>query len=62
MVESKSSASCRRLTRSTDGRYLLMCHIGGGTLGDGWGSLILSLRRLTCFPGADAVGFTSSTP
>ena len=39
-----------------------MCHVGGGTLPDGWGFLILSLRDLTCFPGADAVGLTSSTP
>jgi hypothetical protein len=39
-----------------------MCHIGGGTLPDGWGSLIPSLRHLTCFPGADSVGLTSRTP
>ncbi len=25
-----------------------MCHIGGGTLPDGWGFLILSLRHLMC--------------
>jgi len=62
MVESGFSASCRRLTRSMKRRYSLMCHVSGGALGDGWGSLILSLRHLTCFAGADAVGFTSSTP
>jgi hypothetical protein len=62
MVESKSSASCRRLTGSTDGRYPLVVSHRWWYARDGWGSLILSLRRLTCFPGADAVGFTSSTP
>ena len=47
MVESKSSASCRRLTGSTDGRYPLVVSHRWWYARDGWGFLILSLRRLT---------------